>query len=89
MKTSTAGDWEAAGSASRKPGLQVAGVQDRAAAEGSSPYFAVFEADFPDADAMGRALASSTGAALQAEMPSYATGGAVVLHYPVTGSSGN
>ena len=61
---------------------------DIAAAEGSSPYFAVFEADFPDAEAMGRALASSTGAAIQADMPNYATGGAVVLHYPVTGSSG-
>ena len=32
---------------------------------------------------MGRALSSAAGAALQADMPNYATGGAVALHYPV------
>ncbi|MGK7222380.1 EthD family reductase [Kocuria flava] len=56
---------------------------DVVAAEGDSPYFAVFEADFPDAGAMGRALSSDAGAVLQADMPHYATGGAVALHYPV------
>lgn len=57
---------------------------DVAAAEGASPYFAVFEADFPDGEAMGRALTSAAGAAVQADVPNYATGGAIVLHYPVT-----
>lgn len=56
---------------------------DVAAAEDTSPYFAVFEADFPDGEAMGRALASDAGATLQADVPNYATGGAIVLHYPV------
>lgn len=60
---------------------------DVAAADGASPYFAVFEADFPDAEAMGRALASPEGAAVQADVANYATGGVVVLHYPVEGSS--
>lgn len=56
---------------------------DVTAAEGASPYFAVFEADFPDGETMGRALASDAGAALQADVPNYATGGAIVLYYPV------
>lgn len=32
---------------------------------------------------MGRALSSAAGAALQADMPHCATGGAVALHHPV------
>jgi uncharacterized protein (TIGR02118 family) len=54
-----------------------------AAAQDTSPYFAIFEADFPDAEAMGRALASEAGAAVQADVGNYATGGAIVLHYPL------
>ena len=53
------------------------------ATEDTSPYFAVFEADFTDAEAMGRSLASPAGAAVQADVPNYATGGAIVLHYPL------
>lgn len=52
-------------------------------AEPESPYFAVFEADFPDAGTMAAALASPEGEAVQADVPNYATGGAVVLDYPV------
>ena len=55
------------------------------AAGGRSPYFAVFEADFADAEAMRAALASPEGAAVGADVPHYATGGAVVLDYPVSG----
>ncbi|MEB3371945.1 EthD family reductase [Saccharopolyspora mangrovi] len=51
-------------------------------AEPESPYFAVFEADFPDAATMAAALASPEGEAVQADVPNYATG-AVVLDYPV------
>lgn len=47
-------------------------------------YFAVFEADFPDADALAAALSSPQGKAVQADVPNYATGGAIVLDYPVT-----
>jgi len=48
-----------------------------------SGYFAVFEADFEDNDALGRALSSPEGAAVQADVPNYATGGAIILDYPV------
>ena len=54
---------------------------DVAAAEGESPYFCVFEADFDDAAAMNAARASSEGQAVRADVPNYATGGAVVLDY--------
>ncbi|MEX5237619.1 EthD family reductase [Kocuria arenosa] len=60
-----------------------------AAAEDTSPYFAVFEADFPDGEAMGRALASDAGAAVQNDVPNYATGGAIVLHYPLADPAPN
>ena len=53
--------------------------------EGSG-YFAVFEADFEDGHALTRALSSPEGANVQADVPNYATGGAVILNYPVTGS---
>ena len=52
--------------------------------EGSG-YFAVFEADFEDAQALARALSSPEGADVQADVPNYATGGAVILSYPVAG----
>lgn len=58
---------------------------DVKAATGGSPYFAVFEADFADAEAMGETLASPEGAAVGADVANYATGGAVVLDYPVSG----
>jgi uncharacterized protein (TIGR02118 family) len=56
---------------------------DVAAAEGESPYFGVMEAEFDDAEALGAALASPGGQAVVADIPNYATGGAVVLTYPV------
>jgi uncharacterized protein (TIGR02118 family) len=54
---------------------------DVAAAEGESPYFAAFEGDFDDASAMGAALESAEGQAALADIPNYATGGAVALNY--------
>ncbi|NYE21154.1 EthD family reductase [Microbacterium immunditiarum] len=52
------------------------------------PYFAVFEATFASAEALGAALASPEGQAVQADVPNYATGGAVVVPFaaerPVT-----
>ena len=53
---------------------------DVAAAEGESPYFCVFEADFDDAAALGAARASPR-ARRCADIPNYATGGAVALNY--------
>ncbi|MDQ1131326.1 EthD family reductase [Microbacterium sp. SORGH_AS_0888] len=46
-----------------------------------APYFAVFEAVFDSAEALGAALGSPEGAAVQADVPNYATGGATVLTF--------
>jgi uncharacterized protein (TIGR02118 family) len=54
---------------------------DVAAAEGESPYFCVFEADFDDAAALSAASESPEGQATLADVPNYATGGVVVLNY--------
>src|SRR5690348_4886782 len=54
---------------------------DVAAAGSEPPYFCVFEADFDDAAAYGAAMASTEGQAVRADVPNYATGGAVVLNY--------
>jgi len=51
-------------------------------AEGG-PYFAVFSADFPSGEALGAAMGSPEGQAVQADVPNYATGGAVVISYEV------
>lgn len=56
---------------------------DVTALEGDSPYFAIFEADFESAEAMGGALMSPEGAAVAADVPNYATGGAHLVHYEV------
>ncbi|MGW1771179.1 EthD family reductase [Streptomyces sp. NPDC002104] len=61
---------------------------DAAALEGEAPYFAVFEADFVDAAAMEAALASPHGERLAADVANYATGGAVIIHYPVQDGTG-
>ncbi|MFF0494271.1 EthD family reductase [Nocardia sp. NPDC003482] len=54
-----------------------------AATEGETPYFAVFEAEFADAAAMTAARESPEGRRVAADVANYATGGAVVIHYPV------
>ena len=70
--------------------LNLPGVQalryalDVQALEGEAPYFAVFEADFDSAEAMVGALMSSEGAAIAADVPNYASGGAHLTHYSVT-----
>lgn len=57
--------------------LAVDGVVD------TSPYFAVFEGEFDDAASLDAALASPEGARVSADVPNYATGGAVMIKYPV------
>lgn len=59
-----------------------------AATGGEAPYFAVFEADFADAAAMAAARASPQGLRVAADVANYATGGAVVIHYPVRDGTG-
>jgi uncharacterized protein (TIGR02118 family) len=56
---------------------------DVAAEEGDSPYFCSFEGDFDDAAAMGAAFETPEGQAALADIPNYATGGAVPLNYEV------
>jgi uncharacterized protein (TIGR02118 family) len=56
---------------------------DVAATEGETPYFAVFEAEFADAAAMAASRASPQGRQVTADVANYATGGVVVMHYPV------
>ncbi|MFC9688658.1 EthD family reductase [Kribbella sp. NPDC056951] len=56
---------------------------DIAATGGEAPYFAVFEADFADAAAMTAGRESPEGQRAGADVPNYATGGVVILNYPV------
>jgi uncharacterized protein (TIGR02118 family) len=56
---------------------------DVASTQGQAPYFAIFEAEFADATAMTAARESAQGRQVSADVPNYATGGAVVIHYPV------
>ena len=56
--------------------------------QGETPYFAVFEAEFADAAAMTAARASPQGQRVAADVANYATGGAVVIHYPVQYGTG-
>jgi uncharacterized protein (TIGR02118 family) len=70
--------------AARLPGLR--GFRwglDVAAPGGDSPYFCVFEADFDDAAALDAALGSPEGEATAADVPNYATGGALLLRFDV------
>lgn len=48
-----------------------------------SPYFATFEADFENEEALVAAMTSQRGQAVEADVPNYATGGAIVLTYPM------
>ena len=70
--------------AAKFPGLRAYRYSfDVAAAEGESPYFCVFEADFDDAAALQAARESAAGQAAVADVPNYATGGAISLDYEV------
>jgi uncharacterized protein (TIGR02118 family) len=50
---------------------------------GETPYFAVFEVAFADAEAMTAARASPEGQQVTTDVANYAAGGAVVIHHPV------
>lgn len=71
--------------AARLPGLIASRhAFDVEAIGGPSPYFAVWEGEFESAAAMGAAMASPFGQAVAADVPNYATGGCVILHYGPT-----
>jgi len=55
------------------------------ALEGDSPYFCIWEGDFRDEQAMLLALQSEEGQAVAADVPKYASGGALILHFEVAG----
>ena len=57
---------------------------DVQALQGDAPYFAAWEGDFDSADAMQATLNSEEGKAAVADIPNYATGGVVVVHYEAT-----
>jgi uncharacterized protein (TIGR02118 family) len=61
---------------------------DVVATQGQTPYFAVFEAEFADAAAMTAARASPQGRQVTADVANYATGGVVVIDYPVQDGTG-
>jgi uncharacterized protein (TIGR02118 family) len=56
---------------------------DVAAPGGESPYWCVFEAEFDDVGAMGAAMQSPEGQAVAADVPNYASGDVVMIHYDV------
>lgn len=56
---------------------------DVATANADSPYFATFEADFENEEAMIAAMSSQWGQDVEADVPNYASGGAIVLTYPM------
>lgn len=58
------------------------------ATQGQTPYFAVFEAEFADAAAMTASRESPQGRQVSADVANYATGGAVVIHFPVRNGTG-
>lgn len=47
----------------------------------ASPYFCVWEGEFADRATFEASLASEIGQKTLADIPNYATGGVVVLHY--------
>ncbi|MEU6559652.1 EthD family reductase [Nocardia nova] len=54
-----------------------------AATPGQTPYFAIFEADFPDAATMAASRESTHGRQVSADVANYATGGVVIMDYQV------
>lgn len=69
--------------AAKLPGLK-ASRYSFAVTGNESPYFAVFEGEFSSQADMVAALTSPEGQAVQADIPNYASAGAVVLDYPVS-----
>jgi uncharacterized protein (TIGR02118 family) len=51
------------------------------------PYFCIFEGEFESAEAMGEAMSGEYGQKVGADVPNYASGGATILTYPITGAS--
>jgi uncharacterized protein (TIGR02118 family) len=76
--------------AAKLPGLRASAHAFNVEGVGTtSPYFCVWHGDFDNQEAMGKAMGSPEGQAVAADVPNYATGGAIVLHYALsTGPQG-
>lgn len=59
---------------------------DLSAPDGPAPYFCVFEAEFESGADLGAAMSSPEGQKVLADIPNYATGGAVSMNYPLLGT---
>ena len=68
--------------AARLPGVVEMGYALDLDARGG-PYYAMFEATFASPESAQAAMASPEGRAVEADVPNYATGGAVVLGVPL------
>ncbi|QIK62587.1 EthD family reductase [Leucobacter viscericola] len=66
------------------PGVQSISYSLGITPPGKGPYFGVFEASFADGAALGAAMSSPEGRAVEADVANYATGGATVITYPAT-----
>ncbi|MBM6591407.1 EthD family reductase [Brevibacterium sp. RIT 803] len=53
--------------------------------DGNSPYFAIFEAEFPDKGTFASAMASPVGQDVAADVGNYATGGATIVDFALSG----
>jgi uncharacterized protein (TIGR02118 family) len=73
--------------AAKLPGMKSArysvGVSGLGGPGAGSPYFAVFEGEFDSPEDLAAAVSSPEGQALLADEANFATGGAVVVNYPV------
>jgi uncharacterized protein (TIGR02118 family) len=67
----------------KMPGLLAYHYSFDTTATQGQPYFAVFEAEFADAAALAAARASAPGQEVSADVANYATGGVVVMDFPV------
>ncbi|MCC4248364.1 MULTISPECIES: EthD family reductase [Microbacterium] len=68
--------------AARLPGVIGMGYALDLDAHGG-PYYAMFEATFASPESAAAAMASPEGRAVEADVPNYATGGAVVMGVPL------
>jgi uncharacterized protein (TIGR02118 family) len=50
-----------------------------------SPYYCIFEADFADVAAMGKAMQSPEGQAVAGDVSNYVTVPPIIVHYEVEG----
>ena len=70
---------------SKLPGLKASryAFDVKPLGSGKPPYFCVFEAEFESEAAMMGAFASKEGQAVTGDVPKYASGGVIMMHFAV------